>query len=235
MEKEKVIVPRGTISEYPMLPQNQKELKALSNELNLTGEQVDRFFDYINLLEQWNQRTNLVSGNDIAFIVSKHIRESLEVHFLDILKERNTIMDMGTGAGFPGLPLSILKPQLEMTLVDSKRMKTLFLQDVVGTLKLQNVNILCQRVENIKGDEFLFRYDIVLARAVTQLKKLWFWSKPFLKKDGLLVAYKGGDMDKEIKELLKKDKQVELKIYPFQWSSLKDDKKIVVVHRQAFS
>ncbi|MBN2411578.1 16S rRNA (guanine(527)-N(7))-methyltransferase RsmG [candidate division KSB1 bacterium] len=218
-----------------MLPQNQKELNALSKELDLTGEQIDRFSAYINLLEQWNQRTNLVSGNDIASIVSKHIRESLEILFLDILKGRNTIMDMGTGAGFPGIPLSILKPQLDMTLVESKKMKTLFLQDVVSTLKLQNVNIICQRVENIKGDEFLFQYDVVLARAVTQLKKLWFWGKPLLKNNGLLIAYKGGDMDKEIKELLKKDKQVELKNYPFRWSNSKDDKKIVVVYRQAFS
>ncbi len=143
-----------------MHAQNKKELEALSKELKLTGEQTERFSVYINLLEQWNQRTNLISANDISFIVSKHIRESLEILFLDILNEKKTVMDLGTGAGFPGIPLSILNTQLDMTLVESRKMKILFLQDVVDTLKLYHVNVIGKRIENIKGDDYLNGYDV---------------------------------------------------------------------------
>lgn len=218
-----------------MNAQNQKELGSLSKELKFTAEQTERFSVYINLIEEWNQRTNLISKNDMAVIVSKHIRESLEILFLDIIKEKQSIIDLGTGAGFPGLPLAILNTNLEMTLVESRKMKTLFLQDVIDTLKLDHVKVICQRIENIKSNELMKKVDVVLARAVTQLKYLWLWSEPFLKQDGLLVAYKGGNIETETNDLLENYKHLQLKIYPFQWSNTQDEKKIVVICRQELS
>jgi len=215
-----------------MNTQNQTELGALSKELKLSGEQTEQFTVYIDLLEQWNQRTNLISKNDVPFIVSKHIKESLELLSLDVLNEEKSVMDMGTGAGLPGIPLFLLKTQLDMILVDSRKMKTLFLQDVIDKLKLEHVSVICQRIEDIKTEKYLKTVDVMLARAVTKLKDLWLWSEPFLKPDGMLVAYKGGNIETEVNDLLQKFKHLEVKIYPFQWSNTQDDKKFVIVSRQ---
>jgi len=215
-----------------MLEQNKKELETLTKELKFSAQQAEQFSKYIHLLEQWNQRTNLISRNDVSSIVSKHIRESLQILSFNILNGKKNILDLGTGAGFPGIPISILNTHLDIALVDSKKIKTLFLQEVVDTLNLYHVRVICQRIEDLKDVDYIQKYDVILARAVSQLKDLWLWSEPLLQQEGVLVSYKGGDIDKEINELEKNCTNIELEIYPFQGPGGQENKKLVVATRQ---
>jgi 16S rRNA (guanine527-N7)-methyltransferase len=208
--------------------ENKKALREIVQEFSLKDLQSEQFRIFVNLLESWSSRTNLISKNDVSRIVSKHIGESLEVERLSLLRDNLKIMDLGAGAGFPGVPLAILHPNSQFTLIDSRRKKSLFLQEVADECNLKNIHVVCDRVEDF-GASLSPQYDLVLARAVAALDVLWRWASPILNQDGALVAIKGGDVREEVSQLLvSADVNVETLSFRGEQLSSFESKKIVV-------
>jgi len=210
-----------------MHPNNKKSLDALTEELNLSQKQLSQFRAYVLLLEEWNKRTNLVSRGDVSKIVSRDVRESIAFSMAGIVFERGRALDLGSGAGFPGLPLKIIYPDLRLTLLDSRKMKTLFLRQAVERLALSGVEVVCSRVEQYSTLINNLEYDVVLSRAVAEMEKLWRWSRVLLQKEGVLIAQKGGDISKELGQLKKKFPDISVRLQ--RCSLLGDDKMFVIV------
>jgi len=216
-----------------MHKQNEHDLQILAGVFSFTEHQFGLLVKYIELLETWHKKTNLVSTNDLPRIVGKHIRESLEILHHHLLAEQQTIIDAGSGAGFPGIPVAILYPDIRMTLVDSRKVKTLFLQEAVEALELKNVSVVCQRLEKLALPHNQNSCDLVLARAVAHLQDLWLWIEPLLKPGGALVAFKGGDLAKEISALQNKQPGIRIETKPFISTPAQDEKILVTVFKKA--
>lgn len=198
-----------------------KELiESLPSSFPLSAAQQTLFEDYVQLLLEWNLRAGLVSKADenASRLIKRHIVESLGLVATGLISENAAILDLGSGGGFPGVPLKIARPDLKITLLDSQRMKSLFLQEVVRHLNLENAEAICARAESL-DDSFKSRFDFVVVRAVTNLSKLWQWSIPILKNGGSLLAQKGGDLDQELKELSSAFPGIAVKKvnYPADW------------------
>ncbi len=210
-----------------MYKENKKHLALLAREFPLSEQQAAQMRRYVELMEQWSKRTNLVSRNDVTRLVSKHISESLEIERQKLLPAGGDVLDLGSGAGFPGMPLAILRPRQQFTLLDSRRIKSLFLQEVVDECRLANVRVVCDRIESFGAERFTFRF--VLSRAVAALDVLWRWSAPVLEKDGMLIVLKGGDIEKDVAKL-RAMADVNVKVLPFE-NNLpgNNSRKIIVV------
>jgi 16S rRNA (guanine527-N7)-methyltransferase len=180
--------------------QNILALEKLYQEYSLSSEQCHQFDLYVQLIENWNKRTNLVSNRDISKIVTKHIYQSLSFCAIDVFPKTGILIDIGSGAGFPGIPIKIFRPMFQVYLIDSKRMRYLFLSEVIDMLQLKNTIALCDRIETIAKNTII-RADIIVARSVAKLKILWEWSLPFLLPQGILVVQKGGDFQEELEVL----------------------------------
>ena len=168
-----------------------------------------------------------MSHRDVFNIVARHISDSVAMAMLDVMPDEGAAMDMGSGAGFPGIPVAIIKRGLEVTLIESIHKKAFFLQEAVKALELKNVQILCERVESLAVSNDTDKYDVITARAINRLAILWRWSKPLLKANGCLLAQKGGEIQPEIDELLKKHHPI-VSVYDLN-SRREDDKKVIRV------
>ena len=187
----------------------EKLTQALPDEFILESSQLDSFELYLSELMRWNQKVRLVSKSDESRLIQRHVIESLVLLDVGLVPAAGKILDLGTGGGFPGIPLKIALPKLKLTLLDSRRSKTLFLQDIVKKLKWNEVKVTCNRAEKLKS-EISNEYDCVVARAVSNLKNLWEWSEPLLSSGGYLLAQKGGEVDREIDELKKVYSNIEI-------------------------
>jgi len=182
-------------------------------------EQLELLDRYVELVLEWNARINLISRKDEENIRVQHLLHSIAPLFVLTLPEKLTVMDLGSGGGFPGIPLAILRPGWTVVLVDSIRKKTLALEDMVARLGLGSVRVVTGRVEEKDMQASLRgKFDLILARGVASLMKLAVWSRPFVRRGAgnavevrragesghcllpLLLAYKGGDLTAEIKE-----------------------------------
>lgn len=181
------------------------------------SKQIEQLQKYIALLLDWNQRINLISPNDEERIAERHILESLAVLSAWPFPQNASVLDLGSGAGFPGIPLKIIRPDLAMTLLESRQKKTFFLNAAVQELNLSNCRVVNARAEELPKE----RFSIVIARAVADLKTLWKWSRPLLTEGGVLLAMKGGELDKELQALKKFDSRVGSQIsrYPERWET----------------
>ncbi len=196
---------------------------------------VPLFRRYWEMLLDWNQRINLVSKNDERRLVTRHFLESLGLIKVVPFPPDARVMDLGSGAGFPGIPLKIVRPDLRMVLVESKRKKILFLRHAINTLGLENMEAVLGRVEQLA--ETLGRFDFVVSRSVASLVKLARWSRAYLEKSGgQLVVIKGPGAQEELVGLKAKAsalgiKDVHVVAYnPFpEWLDLK--KSVVVTVR----
>lgn len=166
----------------------------------LTDEQVNKFSLYADLLVEWNEKINLTAIIDQEGIVIKHFLDSLSIARF-IPKEALTLLDVGTGAGFPGIPLKIVKEHLKVTLLDSLDKRVKFLSEVCNSLNLKDIISVHGRAEDFGIDKnYRERFDIVTARAVATLPVLLEYCMPFVKMGGLFIAMKGPDAVEEIKE-----------------------------------
>ncbi len=165
-------------------------------------------------LIEWNQKFNLTGIKTPEDIKVKHFLDSLSVlEALDedfAVNDAPKVLDIGTGAGFPGIPLKIVRPNIKLTLLDATRKKTEFLQHIVDALQLKDVEIIWKRSEDVIREEtyepnqanpHLAQYDVVLFRAVSEISKLVEWGFPFLKEGGSLVAQKSMGIEEEMRPL----------------------------------
>jgi 16S rRNA (guanine527-N7)-methyltransferase len=201
-----------------MNPQNILALEKLYQDYSLSTEQFHQFDLYVQLIENWNKRTNLVSNSDISKIVTKHIYESLSYCAMEVFPETGILVDIGSGAGFPGIPIKIFRPGLQVYLIDSKRMRYLFLSEAIDILQLKNTIALCDRIESIARNTVI-RADIIVARSVAKLKILWEWSLPFLSQQGILIVQKGGDFQQEL-DVLQSRWDVSIRLINIQGNKL---------------
>ncbi len=166
----------------------------------LSDEQAVLFDRYEALLRTWSGRVRLVSRGDRDKIRERHFIDSLRVTPL-LPRGEISLLDLGSGAGFPGVPVKIARPEVKVVLLESARMKGLFLNHLAGDLNLDGLSVLAERAEAACGRaEHRGRYDIVTARAVGALPVLWRLSSGFLKKDGELLALKGPGALREVEE-----------------------------------
>ncbi len=171
-----------------------------------TSNQLQKFAALQPLYTEWNTKINVISRKDIEALYEKHILHSLAIAAVFNFKDDAQILDLGTGGGFPGVPLAIYYPNVQFTLVDSINKKLKVIDAIASELGLTNITTIHTRVEDIKDKAF----DYVVTRAVANLSQLWQWSKPLLKKNNTaikidntnnlhsLICLKGGDLAAEI-------------------------------------
>jgi len=177
-----------------------------SLNLNVTGEQVDQLLSFIKLIEKWNKAYNLTAIRDREEMAKLHILDSLAIvpHI-----EGKRVIDIGTGAGLPGIPLAICLPEVGFTLLDSNAKKTRFVQQVVLELKLKNVEVLHSRVENYHPVQ---AYDAVLTRAFASLPDIVKLTAHLLSRGGVLLAMKGQNLDAELAEITAKKSVISVSV-----------------------
>jgi 16S rRNA (guanine527-N7)-methyltransferase len=215
-----------------MLKKNAENLELFAGSFSLDSGQKKAFEKYIELLETWSERTNLVSTGDITKFVNKHCWESLLFYDEGVFVNRSLLIDIGSGGGFPGIPLKIVYPEINMLLLDSKRKKVLFLKEVIDCLSLKDASAICSRVEDV-AEAYKNNFDIVTARAVAEIKITWAYSRPILKEDGCLVSVKGGDVDREIYEVKKFDVSAGITVENIAFSQSLNDFKRIVLKKKA--
>ena len=176
--------------------------KAEEIDINLTVEQLWKFYSYMELLIEWNEKINLTAIIEPEEIILKHFIDSLTIY--KYIEKDNKVVDVGTGAGFPGIPLKIANPELKITLVDSLNKRLIFLQDVINKLQLKNVEIIHARAEDFgQNKKFREKFDIATSRAVANLYTLSEYLIPLVKLNGKCICMKAGDADQEIDEAKK--------------------------------
>lgn len=171
---------------------------------DLTKEQVEKFSQLGKLYEEWNEKINVISRKDIEQLYERHILHSLGIAKVMAFKPGTTVLDVGTGGGFPGIPLAILFPETNFHLIDSIGKKITVVQNVAISLDLKNV-----KAEHTRAELVNDKYDFVVSRAVTRLAPFYEWIKNKFLKGGFndldngILYLKGGDLEEEISELKK--------------------------------
>lgn len=175
--------------------------KSLFEELSLTvtDETFQKFETYYQLLIEWNEKFNLTAITDRNDIYIKHFYDSLLMTKVIDLNSVKTLCDIGSGAGFPSLPLKIIYPHLQITIIEPTSKRTLFMQTVIDKLGFTNVNIINARAEDL-AKNYREYFDIVTARAVARLNILLELSLSYVKENGYFIAYKGQNYQEELTE-----------------------------------
>lgn len=186
-------------------------LEKVFTEMNLkvTEGQMELFARYDDFLIDNNLRVNLTRIIDPCEVAVKHFGDSLTLLAQDIFPPGATVIDVGTGAGFPGIPLAICRSDLQVTLVDSLRKRIAFLNELIQVLGLSNVTLVWGRAEELgQNPQYRERFDIVIARAVAPLKVLAELCLPLVKRNGVFLAMKGPKADEEVEAAAKALKTV---------------------------
>ena len=181
---------------------NQEEFKKLmnfyANKINImfTEEQIIQFYKYMNLLIEWNKKINLTSIEEPQEIILKHFIDSLTIN--SYIEDNQTLVDVGTGAGFPGIPIKIYRPNVKIVLVDSLNKRINFLNEVIKELNLKDIETVHSRVEDFgKNSKYRESFDIVTARAVSNLAVLSEYLVPLTKIGGNCICMKGNEIEEE--------------------------------------
>ena len=197
----------------------------------LSKTQKAQFEELDQLYKYWNAQINVISRKDIDELYVRHVLHSLGVAKVQEFKPSAEILDIGTGGGFPGIPLAILYPETQFTLVDSIGKKIKVVNEVATALKLDNVSGIHERGEKIKG-----QFDFIVSRAVTRMKPFYNWTKGKIKKQSNhefkngIFYLKGGDLTEELAESKLRHKTFTLSDY-FE-EEFFETKKVVYVERQ---
>ena len=178
-----------------------KKMQEKSSELdiNFSVEQLEKFYRYMELLIEWNEKMNLTAIIEPNEIILKHFVDSLTI--IKYLKNAKTLVDVGTGAGFPGIPVAIMMSNLEITLVDSLNKRLIFLEEVIKELKLTNVKLVHSRAEEF-GQNKMYRekFGIATSRAVANLSTLSEYLIPLVKINGNIISMKAAQAEEEIEQ-----------------------------------
>lgn len=166
----------------------------------LTTFQKEQFNKFYDILINWNKVMNLTAITEYEEVLKKHFLDSLSITKVINLKEIQSVIDVGTGAGFPGIPLKITFPHLKVTLLDSLNKRIRFLDEVICELGLKNVDTIHGRAEDIgKMEKYREQYDLCVSRAVANLATLSEYCLPYIKVGGIFISYKSGNIEEEIK------------------------------------
>lgn len=184
---------------------NNKFISMLSNlNLSLTDNQLEQFNVYYNMLIEKNKVMNLTAITEYEEVVSKHFVDSLSIVKIIDLNKKCKILDMGTGAGFPGIPLKIAFPECEVVLLDSLNKRVTFLNDVINKLNLKNIKAIHGRAEDFgKDSTYREKFDLCVSRAVAKLATLSEYCIPYIKLNGSFISYKAGNVENELNEAKK--------------------------------
>ena len=177
---------------------NFQLLETLGVSFNV--ETKEKFLKYIEAFKTYNSHTNLISKNDEEFLFEKHIFDSLALNlFIQKYSEPNKLMDIGTGGGFPSVPLAILYKNMAISAVDSTTKKINFIKKIKDYLKLENLNPIVSRIENLSS-QMQASFDVVTTRALGALPLVLEYAVPYLKVGGYFVAYKSLDSENELQQ-----------------------------------
>lgn len=166
-------------------------------DIEFNDKQLNQFYEYMNLLLEWNEKINLTAIIEPEEIILKHFIDSLTIN--KYIGENKKLADVGTGAGFPGIPLKIYRPDLKVTLVDSLNKRINFLNEVISKLDLKDINTVHSRIEDFgKDKKYRENFDYVTARAVSNLTTLSEYLIPISKVNGKCICMKGNDIDEEV-------------------------------------
>lgn len=170
--------------------------------LTLTEEQIEKFYNYMNLLIEWNKKINLTAIVEPKGIILKHFIDSLTIE--KYIKKGENIIDVGTGAGFPGIPLKIAREDLKITLADSLNKRINFLNEVINKLNLKDIETIHTRAEELgKNKKYREKFDIATSRAVANMSTLSEYLIPFIKVKGRCICMKSSDIDTELENAKK--------------------------------
>lgn len=169
--------------------------------LELSKEQYEQFIIYMRLLQEWNEKINLTAIVEDEEIIKKHFIDCIKAFKRDELKKANNLIDVGTGAGFPGLPIAIMKKDLKVTLLDSLNKRINFLNTVINEIGLDNVVTIHSRAEDGARNKLLReKFDIATSRAVANMSVLSEFCLPYVKVGGNFIALKGPSVEQEIED-----------------------------------
>ena len=169
------------------------------NRIKINSQKLENLYRYYELLNEWNEKINLTAITKLEDVYVKHFEDSLLG--VALIKDNSSLCDIGTGAGFPGLVLAIIKEDIKVTLVDALQKRVKFLNLIVSELNLPNVTVLHNRAEDVDfKNSYLNSFDYVVARAVARLNVLTEYCLPYVKVGGQFIAYKSEKTEEEILE-----------------------------------
>ncbi len=201
--------------------------------MNIDEEKVKKFQKYKDLLLEWNNKINLTAITEENEIILKHFIDSCTI--LKYIEDNQKIIDIGTGAGFPGIPLKIMNKSLEITLVDSLNKRVNFLNEVINELELENIEGIHARAEDLGRDNnYREKYDVATSRAVANLSTLLEYLMPFVKVNGICICMKGPNIEEELNEAKKAINELSGKlegVYNFKLPNSDIERNIIIVRK----
>ena len=204
--------------------------------ITLSDRQIEQFMIYYEYLIEKNKVMNLTGITEFKEVMIKHFVDSLAVVKAVDMEKINSLLDLGTGAGFPGIPLKIVFPEIKMVLLDSLNKRIKFLNEVIDKCRLKNISAIHGRAEDLaRNKEYRESFDLCVSRAVANLSSLSEYCIPYVKEGGLFISYKSGNIDIELNNaerairLLGGNNQ---NVVRFQLPGSEIDRSLVVIHKE---